>query len=67
MEIFNPDKYELPKTGRNVVFSLRIDEAVYEKLRQLAKLEGRSMNAQMLRFIESGLWSEVVNNYEHLR
>lgn len=66
MEIFNAEKYELPKTGRNIVFSLRIDEAVYEKLRQLSKLEGRSMNAQMLRFIESGLLTEIVSHYEQL-
>lgn len=54
--------YVLPKTGHNVVFSLRIDEGVYEEIRQIAKREGRSINAQILRFIEEGTATFMVNH-----
>ena len=62
---FNPEKYTLPKSGNNVVFSLRIDENVYELTRKVANLEGRSINAQLLRFIEGGLLT-LINEYPDL-
>ena len=43
------------KSGNNVVFSLRIDENVYDVIKQVAETEGRSINTQLLRFIEGGL------------
>lgn len=48
-------EYVLPETGNTVVFSFRIDEGVYEDIRKIAKREGRSINAQILRFVESGV------------
>ena len=55
-------KYTLPKTGNNIVFSLRIDEGVYEEIKKIAKQEGRAINAQLLRYIEGGVATYMVNN-----
>lgn len=43
------------KSGHNIVFSLRIDESVYDIVKQVSVAEGRSINTQLLRFIEDGL------------
>ncbi len=43
------------KSGENVVFSFRIDKNVYDLIKQVSEAEGRSVNAQLLRFVESGL------------
>lgn len=49
------------KSGNNMVFSLRIDENVYELIRKVSDAEGRSINSQLLRFIEDGLIDYLEN------
>lgn len=54
--------YTLPKTGNTIVFSLRIDEGVYEEIRKIAKSEGRSINSQILRFVEGEVATYMLQN-----
>ena len=43
------------RTGKNIVFSLRLDESVYELVKQAAESQKRSINSQLVLFIENGL------------
>ena len=43
------------KTKNKVVFSLRIDEAILNKLKEIAQKEKRSINAQMEILIENAV------------
>ena len=40
------------KTGHKTVFSLRLDESVYDLLKQIAQQEKRSINGQIEIFLE---------------
>ena len=41
--------------GKQVVFSLRIHESAYELVRYIAEENKRSINSQIIQFIEDGL------------
>ena len=45
------------KSGNRIVFSLRIDDEVYKIIKIVSQKEGRSINAQLERFIEDSLVS----------
>ena len=49
----NKDYFE--RAGHMTVFSLRLDDEVYRLLKLVAENEGRSINAQLTKFIEGSL------------
>ena len=53
------DRPLLDKSGKDIVFSLRIDEAVYETIKRVAENEKRSINSQLLLYIENGLIEQL--------
>jgi len=51
----------IQKTGKKVVFSLRVDEAVLDSLKEIAKAERRSVNSQLELFVENKLVEYLKN------
>lgn len=52
------------KSGQNVVFSLRLDEEVYRLIKIVAEEEHRSINAQLIDFIEGSLIEYLESHQE---
>ena len=43
------------ETGNSIVFSFRIDEGVYELIKDIARTEERSVNSQLNIFVKKSL------------
>ena len=48
-------KSPFSKSGKKIVFSLRIDDEVYDLVKSVAAAEKRSINSQLELFIEDSL------------
>ena len=57
MSLLINDNPYFDKSGNKIVFSLRLDDEVYKIIKIVSQKEGRSINAQLERFIEGSLVS----------
>ena len=57
MSLLINDNPYFDKSGNKIVFSLRLDDEVYKIIKIVSQKEGRSINAQLERFIEDSLVS----------
>ena len=62
MSLIVNNSYPLEKSGKTVVFSFRIDESIYELVKNIATTESRSINSTLSILLDNAIIDYLEEN-----